>query len=562
MGDWVTLVGPIIGDISTGAGLWWSKVKVKAEAFYTHWLNATPIHRAQIEVSLGDELSQPAYSRLEQRVTSMLLAALPENLRQDILASRLLSSVNVLYRVMIAGQPGGTAERSTLLTFLTQPGSATTPIEALDKLRKYSRWRARAEQLQVSFPDPSLLLRAVEAIISNITSTNAYRDLAFRLSVLKLELSLDHVPTHEKVEKFRKQVQAEMELLAVSSQVAAQEEKRPRVRKTKDAGDEGGDKPEPKAKAKGGGKGNKGKDKDKALETPESKGSKCKFWGTAAGCVAGRGCQFGHDRSVVEDGKGRCFECSSTEHWRNACPVLGRGEAAQSSTRTQAENPHPKADPKKGNRRRVRKVGSSQADGGSLEAEATAPAGESTSAAAAGDVLKEAVEAIKSLRVARLRVAALHPKTCEAVAPQRGLLDGGATTSVRKAKDQWEWSESRPTVVHLASGSTKSLRLNRAGILLASPDSDFAPIVALHQVISLGYTVRWSKSGFQLVDASGSRLPVMLVSGCPEVSAEVAHTLISQIESGELQKARRVQGPMNVPFRHLAMFLMFEDGSG
>ncbi|CAE7290043.1 RE1 [Symbiodinium sp. CCMP2592] len=150
---------------------------------------------------------------------------------------------------MVAGQPGGTAERATLLNFLTQPGTAQGPSEALEKLRKYSRWRSRAEQLQVSLPDPSLLLRAVESIVAGIVGSNTYRELAFRLSVLKLELSLDHVPTHEKVEKFRKQVHAEMELLAVSAQAAAQEdkEKRQRVRKVKTAGEEGkDDKPEPR----------------------------------------------------------------------------------------------------------------------------------------------------------------------------------------------------------------------------------------------------------------------------------------------------------------------------
>ena len=203
VGDWITLVGPIVGDISTGAGLWWSKIRNRAEAFYAQWLNATPLHRAQIEVTLGSELSQPQYARLEQRVTSMLLASLPQNLKQDILASRVLSSVNVLFRVMVAGQPGGTAERATLLNFLTQPGTAQNPADALEKLRKYSRWRSRAEQLKVSLPDPSLLLRAVENIVAGIVSSSTYRELAFRLSVLKLELSLDHVPTHEKVEKFR-----------------------------------------------------------------------------------------------------------------------------------------------------------------------------------------------------------------------------------------------------------------------------------------------------------------------------------------------------------------------
>ena len=40
------------------------------------------------------------------------------------------------------------------------------------------------------------------------------------------------MPTHEKVEKFRRQVHAEMELLAVSAQALSQEAKRQRVRES------------------------------------------------------------------------------------------------------------------------------------------------------------------------------------------------------------------------------------------------------------------------------------------------------------------------------------------
>ena len=569
VGDWVTLIGPIIGDISTGAGLWWSKVKVRAEALYAQWLNATPLQRAQIEVKLGAELSQPQYTRLEQRVTSMLLASLPDNLKQDILASRVLNSVNVLFRVMVAGQPGGTAERATLLNFLTQPGTAQGPTEALEKLRKYSRWRSRAEQLKVSLPDPSLLLRAVESIVAGIVSSNTYRELAFRLSVLKLELSLDHVPTHEKVEKFRKQVHAEMELLAVSAQAAAHEEKekRQRVRRVKTAEQEGkDDKPEPR-KGKGGdkpggkdsGKGSKGKPSDAPYENNRRA---CQFWGSAKGCNAGRSCQYHHDLSVVEDGSGRCFECSSTEHWRNACPVLGRGPstAAGSTDQKPGAEATAKADPKRAPRRRVRKIGIDAQGDEPAEAKST---GQGESNTQTNEMLSEAIAAIKSLRVSKLHYVAMLSNPEDA---HGGLLDGGATTSLRQAIDLSEWQAASQVTVHLASGETDSLRIAPSGILLAEPSElskvHVAPIVALHQLIGLGFQVKWTKRGFTLRDPEGSPVRVTLVGGCPEVSKDLALSMIAKIEgaaSVSKPNVNRLSGPLEVPVTALATALLAGD---
>ncbi|CAE7450383.1 unnamed protein product [Symbiodinium necroappetens] len=227
---------------------------------------------------------------------------------------------------MVAGQPGGTAERATLLNFLTQPGTAQGPTEALEKLRKYSRWRSRAEQLQVSLPAAG----------------------------------------HE------------------------DKEKRQRVRKVK---------------------------------TEEQEGMRAPYW--------------------------------------------------------EEDHPLPRAAPTK----------------------------------------SQAIAAIKSLRISKLHYVAKLSKPEDALG---GLLDGGATTSLRQAVDSSEWQAASPVTVHLASGETDSLRIAPSGILLAEPSElsnvQIAPIVALHQLI-----------------------------GCPEVSKELALMMIEKIEGAagvSKPNVNRLSGPL------------------
>ena len=52
----------------------------------------------------------PAFQRIEQRGIAMLLGALPDSIRRDLISGRQLSVVHILYRLHIAYQPGGSRE--------------------------------------------------------------------------------------------------------------------------------------------------------------------------------------------------------------------------------------------------------------------------------------------------------------------------------------------------------------------------------------------------------------------------------------------------------------------
>ena len=67
-----------------------------------------------------EEQVSPRFQRLDQRASSTLLAALPEPVRKDIVASRRVATQAILYKLFTIYQPGGNAERGNLLRSLTE----------------------------------------------------------------------------------------------------------------------------------------------------------------------------------------------------------------------------------------------------------------------------------------------------------------------------------------------------------------------------------------------------------------------------------------------------------
>ena len=103
------------------------------------------------------------------------------------------------------------------------------------------------------------------------------------------------VPTSEKVCALAEMLQAELEVLDTG---VAKGTKAARLEDTTEP-----PKGKPKAKAK----------------------AACKHWMTPGGCRFAGSCTFAH--SPLGKGDKRCFSCSSTEHFKDACPYRGKGSA-------------------------------------------------------------------------------------------------------------------------------------------------------------------------------------------------------------------------------------------
>ena len=147
-----------MGDLSSSEE-WWQAMVEAAKAWYMSHMGKTPLERLQHHPMPPPMLTQKKWARLERRAASLLLAAIPEGLREEVVSSRSLSTLGILTKGMIQYQPGGLAEKSAILAALESPQEAQSIASGVTTLRRWLRWKRRAEDLGVSIPDATILVR-------------------------------------------------------------------------------------------------------------------------------------------------------------------------------------------------------------------------------------------------------------------------------------------------------------------------------------------------------------------------------------------------------------------
>ena len=71
------------------------------------------------------------------------------------------------------------------------------PGAAAGALRKWIRWLRRAEDISLSLPDPTIVMRGLTKLTKKVLSQNA--ELAFRTSLVRNTLQLGTVSNHQTV---------------------------------------------------------------------------------------------------------------------------------------------------------------------------------------------------------------------------------------------------------------------------------------------------------------------------------------------------------------------------
>ena len=277
-GDWITEIEPLIGDVSGGAARWWIQLMVEVNAVYKVWLSSDALTRLEVDAQV---------KRLEGRVTSVLLAALPTSIKSDVIANRKLTAASIMLEVMKRFQPGGLGEKSGLLRALTAPETATSPADGVEKLRLWSRNVARAVELGVTLPDPVLQIGALDSICRQIL--NKEPQINFRVQSWRHSNNLDTTTQQSVVTRFAQLLQAELTTAAL-------------------AGDRK-DTPEVKVEQL-----------QQNSDKPVTKVAR-RNWCTSTGCARGASCRFAHDWTGVQDKNDRCWICSSLGHRKHECPA-------------------------------------------------------------------------------------------------------------------------------------------------------------------------------------------------------------------------------------------------
>ena len=133
------------------------------------------------------------YQRVESRAVTLVLASIPPNLRDEAVSNRWLTTASLLFRMQCVYQPGGSSERSMLLSQLVSPEIMKTCGGAVTALRKWLQHFNRVQELQASLPDSSLLLKRIDGATASLMAQ--YPALNFRVNSFRNRASLDYNPS-------------------------------------------------------------------------------------------------------------------------------------------------------------------------------------------------------------------------------------------------------------------------------------------------------------------------------------------------------------------------------
>ena len=493
-GDWIAQLRPLMGDLATTSLGWWDNMVQEVVAKYTTWLAASPLeplHSAQPDESIYNTSS--ARQRMDLRASGLLLAALPASLKQDLIASRNLTSGKILFKVFQTYQPGGASERATTLRELSVEQAVATPKEAVERLRTWRRHQQRAEELRVTLPDSTLLVKSLSTLVATVLASAP--QASFRINTYRMTSRIDINPNAAVLQEYYNLLLAEMETLVLTPETNQ---------------DGGGARPAVRAVTTAPGAGPSG-----------GKGSKvnvCHNWGSTQGCRYGRSCRFDHP--TLPDQRERCWNCSSTQHRKTECTAKGgllyqpggvdgkdgsgkdgsgkgkkggngksssykagegRGQTGGNQHQGQPSNGGSRADGRGGALRHDgqemqndkeksgdKDKGKGSAQGGEdpkpgEQGAQSAPQGSTGETWSTQALMSEVTSLLRTMRMessSNPQMRVMHLKRIEAGDTKSVLLDGGATHCLRPAKSREEWETAMECEVSLASGKVW-MRMNK-----------------------------------------------------------------------------------------------------
>ena len=538
LSDWLAVIEPIMADLSATSGSWWTMLVKEASDWYAEHLRLQPLDRVTHDPIPSASLTPARWGRLERRASTMLLSAIPQGLREELVASKRLSALKIVCQLMILYQPGGLGEKELILRQLESPPEASTVADAVQGLRRWFRWKGRASELHVQEPDAFLLLKGLNRLTKK--PLEQHRDLSFRISLARSTLQVDSTPTPRSITSFALHLLAEFEqVVHLESHGSRKQPPVPDKLKSLKAKklEEEGERSDRWQRRRDGDGGER--------EVP-----KCRFFLTKEGCRKGKSCGFSHD---LKDEVRRCYVCGCPDHFANECPRknLEKNQSRSPPKVSKAEVQEDAAqrepvevngeDKEKGSgstanptvqglleeATKVLKSISATTSGGVARSGQTEPMSQREEVMAnlqqQLDQLKKSSPSARALRLSRMGISSTL-----------GLLDSGATHPLRRLHRDEDRLRLRQVEVTLADGEKKMLYVTPTGVMVTEME-DVEPIVPMGLLTTvLGCSIKWKGENIYVDHPRRGRLDVTYKDGCPMVTKEIAMELIKEIEENKL----------------------------
>ena len=553
--DWLYVTEQAVGAMSDSASTWFERTLMVVKEAYARYQIASPLERLAVAPKVGPELLEPKWVRLDRKVMTLVLAAMPKMVKEDAVTHRVNSVASALFRLHVLYSPGGIAERTAILKHLEGASPGEGIPEVIAALRRWRRYLTRSYEMHLTPPDASILLKGVETIIASCVQKHS--EMSFRLSLARNELQLQNRPTNESVLKFYDHALAELQQALPAKWALKTPTGSNEVPRIKAIGAGTGEASSGSSPTSSPNKGNKGT----ASATP------CKFFLGDSGCRRGQSCKYQHEFASRDEKRARCWTCGSKQHRQGDCPVreAARGKGGNSSSTT--TKPQAKATPEPKAIMPAPSVAAATVN--TTSCSTTTPA-EGPPVVQAEPVLSPSNEQaqnpefqtfIKEVntmlqRMTRLSMITARPNISAELAQMdmriasfderlepMALLDSGATHPFRRLPPDVT-DDLQRVQVQLADGNAVMLQQNKAGTLMpmkgaASQEQTATTIVPLGTLVQeLGCSVTWDKRGLHVLHPRHGVISTHVSGSCPFIGETQALELIGEIEARKLEQLK------------------------
>ena len=131
------------------------------------------MERLKLEPMKDPELRKEEYSKVKAIIMEMVLKSIPLDLAKEATQKRLDEPTEVTLMIMTRYQPGSRKEKEMLLQQITSPEVGWTAEQSLSNLKLWKRRIERAKELNLTIPDPAILLSSLDHVTDKVQRTRS-----------------------------------------------------------------------------------------------------------------------------------------------------------------------------------------------------------------------------------------------------------------------------------------------------------------------------------------------------------------------------------------------------
>ncbi|CAK0788136.1 unnamed protein product, partial [Prorocentrum cordatum] len=173
---WLQRITLDLGGLHHLIEAYWARVVAVVSEAHRSYLSHGPLQRpgirpSQLVIWIAAEAEAINFSSCELRLRSLLLHLMPAGVTSQCLATRMTSTVDILFGAFVEAGPGTSADKDYTLDAVSK-GRAVEKQNTCEELQRWMLNVTRLASLGVNAPDPSVQLTTLKTIVAKMVESD------------------------------------------------------------------------------------------------------------------------------------------------------------------------------------------------------------------------------------------------------------------------------------------------------------------------------------------------------------------------------------------------------